>query len=42
MLFRGELLTDATDDEARRAAVFIANMFAAFDDEDEANFDPDA
>ncbi len=36
MLFRGELLTDATDDEARRAAVYIANMCAAFDDEDAA------
>lgn len=36
MLFRGELLTDATDDEARRAAVFNANMCAAFDDEDAA------
>lgn len=36
MLFRGELLTDATEDEARRAAVYIANMCAAFDDEDAA------
>jgi hypothetical protein len=36
MLFRGELLTDATHDEARRAAVYIANMCAAFDDEDAA------
>jgi hypothetical protein len=36
MLFRGELLTDATDDEARRAAVFNANICAAFDDEDAA------
>lgn len=36
MLFRGELLTDATEEEARRAAVFIANMCAAFDDEDAA------
>ncbi|MFO0847597.1 MAG: hypothetical protein U0871_03415 [Gemmataceae bacterium] len=36
MLFRGELLTDATDDEARRAAVYITNMCAAFDDEDAA------
>jgi hypothetical protein len=36
MLFRGELLTDATDDEARRAAVYIANLCAAFDDEDAA------
>ena len=36
MLFRGELFTDTTEDEARRAAVFIANMCAAFDDEDAA------
>jgi len=36
MLFRGELLTGTTDDEARRAAVFIANLCAAFDDEDAA------
>jgi hypothetical protein len=36
MLFRGELLTDATDDEARRAAIYISNMCAAFDDEDAA------
>jgi hypothetical protein len=42
MLFRGELLTDATDDEARRAAVFISNLCAAFDDVDAANLDPDA
>lgn len=36
MLFRGELLTGTTDDEARRAAVYIANMCAALDDEDAA------
>jgi hypothetical protein len=36
MLFRGEFLTDATEDEARRAAVYIANLCAAFDDEDAA------
>lgn len=36
MLFRGELLTDASEDEARRAAVYIANLCAAFDDEDAA------
>ncbi|MFO0799448.1 MAG: hypothetical protein U0804_18415 [Gemmataceae bacterium] len=36
MLFRGELLTDATDDEARRTAVYIANLCAAFDGEDAA------
>jgi hypothetical protein len=34
MLFRGELLTDSTDDEARRAAVYISNLCAAFDNED--------
>ena len=34
MLFRGELVTGSTDDEARRAAVFISNMTIAFDDED--------
>lgn len=36
MLFRGELLTGSTDDEARRAAVYISNLCAAFDDEDPA------
>jgi hypothetical protein len=36
MLFRGELLTDATEEEARRAAVFITNLCVAFDDEDAA------
>ena len=36
MLFRGELVTGTTDDEARRAAVYISNFFAAFDDEDAA------
>jgi hypothetical protein len=36
MLFRGELVTGRTDDEARRAAVYIANFFAAYDDEDAA------
>lgn len=35
MLFRGELVTGSTDD-ARRAAVFIANLCAALDHEDEA------
>lgn len=34
MLFRGELLTDTTDDEARRAAIFNSNLFAAFDEDD--------
>lgn len=32
MLFRGELLTGTTADEARRAAVYTSNLFAAFDD----------
>lgn len=36
MLFRGELVTGRTDDEARRAAVYISNFCAAFDDEDAA------
>lgn len=36
MLLRGELLTGSTDDEARRAAVYIANFCAVFDDEDAA------
>lgn len=36
MLFRGELVTGRTDDEARRAAVYISNFFAAFDEEDTA------
>jgi hypothetical protein len=31
MLFRGELVTGMTD-EARRSAVFISNLLAAFDD----------
>jgi hypothetical protein len=36
MLFRGELVTDTNDDEARRAAIYISNLCAAFDDEDAA------
>jgi hypothetical protein len=39
MLFRGELVTGTTDAAARRAAVHVANVFAAFDDEYDANFD---
>ena len=35
MLFRGELLTDCTDDEARRAARRIALHFAELDAQDE-------
>ena len=37
-----ELLTDATDDEAKRAALRISDDFAEIDAEDEANFDQDA
>lgn len=33
MLFRGELVTGSTD-EARRAAIYISNFFAAFDNEE--------
>lgn len=40
MLFRGELVTGTTHDKARRAAVYITNLCAAFDGE--AHFDPDA
>jgi hypothetical protein len=36
MLFRGELVTGRTEDEARRAAVYISNFIAAFDEEDAA------
>jgi hypothetical protein len=42
MLFRGELLTDATDDEAKRAALRISDDFAEIDADDEATFDQDA
>jgi hypothetical protein len=35
MLFRGELLTGCTDDEARRLACQIADFFAEADAEDE-------
>jgi hypothetical protein len=38
MLFRGELLTDASEDEARRIARRIAEVFAELDAEDEADF----
>lgn len=36
MLFRGELLTDCTDDEARRHVRNLADQFAELDAEDEA------
>lgn len=42
MLFRGELLTDVTDDEAKRAALRISDYFAEIDAGDEANFEQDA
>lgn len=35
MLFRGELLTGCTDDEARRSAIQISESFAELDAEDE-------
>lgn len=38
MLFRGELLTGCTDDEARRTAHQIADHFAELDAEDEARW----
>lgn len=41
MLFRGELLTDATDDEAKRTALRISDDFAEIDADDEASFDQD-
>lgn len=39
MLFRGELLTGSTLDEARQAVVRIADQFAELDAEDEAAFE---
>ena len=36
MLFRGELVSDCTDDEARRQARYLADHFAELDAEDEA------
>jgi len=39
MLFRGEILTDFTDEDARREARRIADHFAVLDAEDEAAFD---
>lgn len=36
MLFRGELLSDCTDDDARRSAIQISETFAELDAEDEA------
>ena len=41
MLFRGELVTGCTDDEARRTARQIADHFAELDAADQAAFDAD-
>ena len=38
MLFRGELLTDCDEDEARRHALMVAECFADLDAEDEEAF----
>lgn len=38
MLFRGELLTDCDEDEARRHALMISDCFAQLDVEDEEDF----
>ena len=38
MLFRGELLTNSDEDEARRHALMIADCFAQLDAEDEEAF----
>ena len=37
MLFRGELLTDSIDDDARREALDLANYWSEIDADDEAN-----
>lgn len=39
MLFRGELLINCDEDEARRHALMVAECFADLDAEDEASFD---
>ena len=39
MLFRGELLTNVDDDEARRHALMISDCFSQLDAEDEEAFD---
>jgi hypothetical protein len=39
MLFRGELVTDCTDDEAKRIARQIADHFAELDAEDERRWE---
>jgi len=38
MLFRGELIDDSTDDDARRQAAYLAQFFADLDAEDEEAF----
>ena len=38
MLFRGELLTNVDDDEARRHALMISDCFSQLDAEDEEDF----
>ena len=38
MLFRGELLTDCDEDEARHHALMLADCFAQLDAEDEGAF----
>lgn len=38
MLFRGELLTNSDEDEARRHALMVADCFAQLDAEDEEAF----
>ena len=39
MLFRGELLSNCDEDEARRHALMISDCFAELDAEDEEDFD---
>lgn len=39
MLFRGELITDSTDDEAGRAARELADYFAEIDADDESRWE---
>ena len=38
MLFRGELIDDCTDDDARRQATYLAEIFGDLDAEDEEAF----
>ncbi|MEW4453041.1 hypothetical protein AB1L30_10225 [Bremerella sp. JC817] len=38
MLFRGELIDNCTDDDARRQAVYLAQFFGDLDAEDEETF----